>query len=911
MAEYDIVIKAVDNTKKTLSKVGGQLDGLSTKAGGLTKVLGVAGAALATFGAVSKISDTIDDFDKLAKRARNVGVVSKAAFKDFQIANQLLEEGGITASEADRAFGNLQGRLTKGINGGKAYAGVLKKLGSSILDMNGDLKSTPELFETVGQAVQDGTIDLEDAQKILGERVGPKIVGVFNAMKDSGMTAAEALADVAKHTNIVELDAAKNAEKFNDTVGRLGTGLGQLMTDAITPLLPMLTKLTDDLLAAMPDIINGVKKAFNDMKPVLDLIGIVFSEIIIPVLGVAWDLFKKLRDIIKPLADIVIPALGKAIKKVTGFIKSMAEKLTSLLTAMGLLDEKFETTTTSSVENAKSMSTAVVAEYKDMAADATKAIESIPTINDGGYAALQEQKKIWAAQEAALKGPKTDGGKADLQEQKKIWAAEDRAAIIANAKVYDDLIMRQQRMTADNHAARIIQMKKEKQLALKTEIQLAKSIPYYEFRDARAYKQIAQFKSGVKEQFKKPVAIPTVEFNLAGAYKQMGNFRNAVVEEFKKPISIPTVEFNLAGAYKQLGNVRNAVVEEFKKPVTILYYEFRDARAYKQMAEFRSNVKEQFKKPVAIPYVEFNLAGAYQQMGNFRNAVVEEFKKPISIPYVEFNLAGAYQQMGNFRNAVVEEFKKPIAIPYYEFKHAGAYKQMANAQTQAKKTSNIIMKTWDDMSKGMASSITEGIMSGKGLFNSFGDYLKDWANKILARIIEKMLIQPMVDQMGQWLGGITSGMGGMGGLMGGGGGMGGGLAGSIGSLAGGMGGGGGQGWFGFDWDLSSIFGGISDWFGGLWGGISSWFSGLGLFADGGYLPSGKVGIVGEAGPELITGPANVISNEDSFGGGGSVVININAIDTQTGTEFLLDNSRQIEGIIQNAYNRRGKEGIYS
>ena len=35
-----------------------------------------------------------------------------------------------------------------------------------------------------------------------------------------------------------------------------------------------------------------------------------------------------------------------------------------------------------------------------------------------------------------------------------------------------------------------------------------------------------------------------------------------------------------------------------------------------------------------------------------------------------------------------------------------------------------------------------------------------------------------------------------------------------------------------------------------------------------------------------------------------------AIDTQTGTEFLLKNKKQIEGIIQNAYNRRGKQGIY-
>lgn len=37
----------------------------------------------------------------------------------------------------------------------------------------------------------------------------------------------------------------------------------------------------------------------------------------------------------------------------------------------------------------------------------------------------------------------------------------------------------------------------------------------------------------------------------------------------------------------------------------------------------------------------------------------------------------------------------------------------------------------------------------------------------------------------------------------------------------------------------------------------------GLFADGGNIPSGQFGIVGEAGPELVTGPATVFSNADS------------------------------------------------
>ena len=54
----------------------------------------------------------------------------------------------------------------------------------------------------------------------------------------------------------------------------------------------------------------------------------------------------------------------------------------------------------------------------------------------------------------------------------------------------------------------------------------------------------------------------------------------------------------------------------------------------------------------------------------------------------------------------------------------------------------------------------------------------------------------------------------------------------------------------------------------------------GFFADGGYLPAGKFGIVGERGPELISGPAQITPLNNGALGGGSTVVNynINAVD---------------------------------
>ena len=132
--------------------------------------------------------------------------------------------------------------------------------------------------------------------------------------------------------------------------------------------------------------------------------------------------------------------------------------------------------------------------------------------------------------------------------------------------------------------------------------------------------------------------------------------------------------------------------------------------------------------------------------------------------------------------------------------------------------------------------------------------------------------------------------------------------------------------------LNDILGMFGNLFGGGGGGLTSLFDtkgtidsfsqfagdpfsshmarNMGMYADGGKIAAGETGIVGEAGAELVTGPATVTPNKEIGGAKPAVNITIQAIDTQTGTEFLLKNKKQIEGIIQHAYNRRGKQGIY-
>jgi phage-related minor tail protein len=94
--------------------------------------------------------------------------------------------------------------------------------------------------------------------------------------------------------------------------------------------------------------------------------------------------------------------------------------------------------------------------------------------------------------------------------------------------------------------------------------------------------------------------------------------------------------------------------------------------------------------------------------------------------------------------------------------------------------------------------------------------------------------------------------------------------------------------------LSGIMGSVIKGMGSALSGIGSMIMSLvrsivsmfgGYFADGGVLPRGQFGIVGERGPEIITGPATV-TPMSGIGGGTQVIYNINAVDARSFQQLL-------------------------
>ena len=580
MADYNINITATDNSKSTIDGANKSLGFLGVSANKVKLALGAAGAAFAAFGVIGKVTETIDQMDNLAKSARMAGAAaSNEAFEGFQVLKQAMNEAGVDAGTFDRAMLQTTNRLQKGVEGQKSFAAITDKLGDSIRNTNGELKAGPELLKEMINALNNGTISTDEFAKVVGGRAGPVIQAQFGSINKTAEALDKTLQDVKANSNIVSLDAAENAEVFNDTVGRLKEGMGQLMTDAITPLLPHLVRLSEDLLANMPAIVAKVTEAFNTLKPVFSLIGTVLTDIVFPIMQKVFEVLGFIAEAITPLVDSAIPALKSAFEALQTIVSSIVEFF------QGVAD--------------------------------------------------------------SLQG------------------------------IYDKAI---------------------------------------------------QLKDGV-----------------VGTFDKMGDS----ISESAKNMTEDVKGF-FSGMYEKV--VGGSIVPDMV------------------------------------------------------NEVLEEFKR------MQTGMAETTKDATSQASDGIQDFADTLV----------------NALDDGKLT---LSDFEGFFKKTMTNILTEALSSGSGLSGAFGS-----------------------------------------------------IFGSIGGMFGGGGG------------FGSIFSGIGDFFGGF-------------FANGGYLSAGKVGIVGESGPELISGPAN-ITPMDEVGGTTQVVFNINAIDTQTGTQFLLDNKKQIEGIIQNAYTRRGKQGIY-
>ncbi|QOR34445.1 phage tail tape measure protein [Clostridium sp. 'deep sea'] len=256
----------VDNDKanKSLSKTDKKAEGVAGKFLKVVKSAGKVGLAVAGMATVagatiyklaSKSAETTDRIDKLSQRLG----LSRKGFQEWEYA---LSQSGVNIDSLQSGMKTLSQRMGDAIEGTGAGAEIFNKLGVSVRDANGEIKSQEQVFnEAISsfQKMSDG-IEKADLAQQLFARSGQELLPLLNSSSE----ATELLKQQANEMGMVLSDDAVDAGvKLTDTLDTMKRSIGAVFTKIGVALMPMIQSFSEWVITNMPQIQAVFSTAFT------------------------------------------------------------------------------------------------------------------------------------------------------------------------------------------------------------------------------------------------------------------------------------------------------------------------------------------------------------------------------------------------------------------------------------------------------------------------------------------------------------------------------------------------------------------------------------------------------------------------------------------------------------------------
>lgn len=223
------------SSQASLAKFG------KTVAVGFAAVATAAAAAGAAMGLAVK--GAIDSADALSKAAQKVGTTTEALSRLKYAADY----SDVSLEQLTGGLGRLSKSMLEVASGSKGPAATaLKALGISVTDASGKLRDSDQVFADIAERfgrMEDGATKTALAIQLFG-KAGAELIPLLNSGKD-GLAAMAAESDRLGLT--ISTSTGKAAEKFNDTLTKIGSILGGVVNKVMEAALPALQSLADTL----------------------------------------------------------------------------------------------------------------------------------------------------------------------------------------------------------------------------------------------------------------------------------------------------------------------------------------------------------------------------------------------------------------------------------------------------------------------------------------------------------------------------------------------------------------------------------------------------------------------------------------------------------------------------------------
>lgn len=244
--------KAAYKAQKTMSGILGSVRGVAPQ---LAIALGAVGSA-------ASFKKVIDEADQLNKASQKIGVTVES----LSVLRHQAQLADIDFENLTRGIGKFSRTAYDASQGVKGSSEAFKELGITVTDANGRLKTNEELLLEVADqfaGMEDGVRKAALAQELFG-RSGIDMIPLLNQGREGFKLARQ---EAERLGIVISGTTARASEEFNDNLTRLSAGLNGITVRAGNEVIPVLAKLTEQMVTA-----QGETSVFSDVASTLAFI---------------------------------------------------------------------------------------------------------------------------------------------------------------------------------------------------------------------------------------------------------------------------------------------------------------------------------------------------------------------------------------------------------------------------------------------------------------------------------------------------------------------------------------------------------------------------------------------------------------------------------------------------------------
>ena len=201
------------------------------------------------------IKKAIDYADAMSDLAGKTGI----AVEQLTAMEYALNFSDATLENYTDGLQKLTVNMVSSVEGNKDLTDTFKKLGVSVVDAQGNVRQSKDVFLDAADAIskmQDGAVKTDTAMKLFGKSAGPELIPFLNQGKEG---IKELTDEAQKMGAVVSTEMAEQSAQFNDNMAKMGYAAKGAWNVLASELLPTLNATSEGMKKASTD--TGILKA--------------------------------------------------------------------------------------------------------------------------------------------------------------------------------------------------------------------------------------------------------------------------------------------------------------------------------------------------------------------------------------------------------------------------------------------------------------------------------------------------------------------------------------------------------------------------------------------------------------------------------------------------------------------------